>query len=55
MFSIGQNVFSDVISNSDGLVDNKKLKLSDLDLELVSTNAGNKKSPMNPERQLVRY
>ena len=48
--SIGSNVFSDILSNCEGAIDNKTLKLSDLDLEFVSTNAGVKKHPRNPER-----
>jgi NLR family CARD domain-containing protein 3 len=56
VFSIGNNVFSDIISNFDSLIDNQTLKLSDIDLEFVSTNAGPKKSnPRNPERNLVRF
>lgn len=48
--SIGSNVFSDILSNCEGAIDNKTLKLSDLDLEFVSTNAGTKKHKNNPER-----
>lgn len=40
VFSIGTNVFSDVIYNCTGLLD-KNLKLSDVDLEFISTKAGN--------------
>jgi hypothetical protein len=40
VFSIGTNVFSDVIYNCQGLLD-KNLKLSDVDLEFISTKAGN--------------
>lgn len=51
VFSIGTNVFSDILSNCPGAVDGKTLKISDLDLEFVSTNASIKKSnPRNPER-----
>jgi len=31
------------------------MKLSDIDLEFISTNAGNKSNPLNPDRALVRY
>ena len=44
------------MSNCGELVDQKTLKLSDLDLEFVATKSGPKKSnPRNPERQLIRY
>ena len=36
------------------MIDQKTLKLSDLDLEFVSAKAG-KKTGNNPERQLIRY
>ena len=56
VFSIGTNVYSDIMSNCHGAIDNKTLKLSDLDLDFVATNAGVKKGgARNPERQLVRY
>lgn len=54
--SIGSNVYSDIVGNCDGFVDNTTFKISDLDLEFVATNAGVKKNnPRNPDRQLVRY
>jgi hypothetical protein len=53
--SIGSNVISDIVANCKGLVDNKTLNLSDIDLEFVATNSGSKNNPRNPERQLVRY
>ena len=54
--SIGTNVFSDIVSNFEGFVDNTTFKISDLDLEFVATNAGVKKNnPRNPDRQLVRH
>ena len=31
------------------------IKLSDIDLEFISTNAGNKNQALNPDRALVRY
>lgn len=40
VFSIGNNVLSDIINNMGDLVDGQSLKLSDIDLEFVSTNAG---------------
>lgn len=54
VFSIGTNTFSDIVSNCKNLVDNDTLKLSDLDLEFVATNAGVTKHKFNPERQLCR-
>lgn len=54
--SIGTNVLGDIIANCDDLIDYKTLKLSDLDLEFVSTKAaGGKKYEFFPERQLVRF
>mmetsp|Transcript_6029 Transcript_6029/g.5632 ORF Transcript_6029/g.5632 Transcript_6029/m.5632 type:complete len:199 (-) Transcript_6029:158-754(-) len=53
--SIGSNVISEIIGGCSNLVDNTSLNLSDIDLEFVATNAGNKNNPRNPERQLVRY
>ena len=55
IFSIGTNTFSDIISNCPGLVDNDTLKLSDLDLEFVATNAGVARHKFNPERQICRH
>ena len=49
LFCIGTNTFTDVANNCAGLLDQKNLKLSDIDLEFVSTKAG-KKSGNNPER-----
>lgn len=36
-------------------MDNELLKLADLDLEFISTNAGIKNQALNPDRALVRY
>lgn len=56
VFSIGTNVFSDIIFNCPGLLDSKNVKLSDVDLEFISTKAGNKlRSKNNPDRQIIRY
>ena len=55
IFSIGTNTFSDIVSNCSGLVDNDTLKLSDLDLEFVATNAGIARHKYNPERNLCRH
>lgn len=55
IFSIGTNTFSDIVSNCKGLVDNDTLKLSDLDLEFVATNAGTNKGKFNPDRQITRH
>lgn len=38
------------MSSYDGLFDNKTLKISDLDFNLVATNAGAPKKKYNPER-----
>ena len=54
IFSIGTNAFSDIITNCEGALDQRTLKISDLDLEFVATNAGSR-GQRNPERQLVRY
>ena len=53
---IGTNVFADVM-NQCNAIDSQYVVLSDVDIEMVTSNAGkNKKSnPMNPERSLVRY
>ena len=55
--SIGTNMFGDIINNLENdLVDYKSLKLSDIDLEFISTKAGIKeKHEFLPERQLVRF
>jgi hypothetical protein len=50
IFSIGTNVLSDIMGSYEGLVDNKSLKISDLDFNLVATNAGAPKKKYNPER-----
>lgn len=56
IFCIGGNVFSDIMSRFDDLIDGNTLKLADIDLEFVSTNAAMKKNnPRNPERALVRF
>mmetsp|Transcript_26785 Transcript_26785/g.25810 ORF Transcript_26785/g.25810 Transcript_26785/m.25810 type:complete len:162 (-) Transcript_26785:686-1171(-) len=39
--SIGSNVFQDIV-NSCGIIDGDLVKLSDIDLEFISTNAGQK-------------
>ena len=60
--SIGTNVMNDLVSQCNGLVDYKYIKLSDVDLAFIATNAtGTKNFPFkqeecnNPERQLIRY
>jgi hypothetical protein len=52
---IGVNTFSDVVSNLTGFIDGRNMKLADLDLEFISTNANGKQSKRNPERMLVRH
>lgn len=37
------------------MVDNKFLKLKDVDLNYVATNSVKEKNYLNPERNLVRY
>jgi hypothetical protein len=46
-----------MMSQMPGAIDNKMLKLSDLDLEFVATKAGGTKKPgnRNPERALIRH
>ena len=39
---IGVNTFSEVVSNLPGFIDGKNMKLADLDLEFISTNANGK-------------
>jgi len=41
VFSIGTNVFSDIIYNCPNMLDSKSLKLTDVDLDFISTKAGN--------------
>jgi hypothetical protein len=53
--SIGINTFSDSITSLNGFIDGKNMMLSDLDLEFISTNAGEKQSKRNPEKKLVRH
>ena len=54
--SIGINIFGDIISNFENLIDYKLLKLSDIDLDFVSTKAPSKiKYEFLPERQLGRF
>jgi hypothetical protein len=42
VFAIGTNVFSEIVSRCNGLLDGKYLKISDLDLEFVATKASSK-------------
>ena len=37
------------------MVDKETLKLADVDIEFISTNAGMKNKMLDPERQIVRY
>lgn len=56
IWSIGTNVFSDIIYNCGNMVDYKTLKLSDVDLEFITTKASSGiRSRTNPERQLIRF
>lgn len=53
---IGTNVFSDIM-NQCNAVDSQYVMLSDIDIEMVASNAGKNKmsNPRNPERCLIRY
>ena len=54
MFSVGQNVFTD-ITNRCRIID-ENFGLSDLDLVLTSTNYSEvKNNPLNPSNSMVRY
>jgi hypothetical protein len=55
--SINSTLFSFVVFNCVNLLDNKHVKIADLDLEFIATKAGgaSMKSKMNHERQLIRY
>ena len=56
IFCIGTNVFSDLIQKEiPTLIEGKFLKLSDLDMERISTNASEKNSKFNPKNMLVRH
>ena len=56
IFCIGVNVFSDLIANQiPGFIDGKTLKLSDLDLERIQTNANEQNSKFNPKNNMVRH
>ncbi len=56
MFSIGTNVFSEIVYNCPSLIDSKHVKLSDVDLEFISTKAGTAhKTKNNPDRQIIRF
>ena len=37
------------------IVDNKLLKISDMDFLFIATNSQKDKNPRNPDRALVRY
>ena len=56
IFCIGTNVFSDLVINViPSMIDGKYLKLSDLDLERIQTNANETNSKFNPKNNLVRH
>ena len=53
--AISVNLYTDICNQMD-IIDHQTLKMSDVDLEFVATNAGQKvKNKNNPERALVRY
>ena len=55
VWSISQLPFTDFINES-GIIDNKNLKISNVDIKFIATLAsGEKSNPRNPERSLVRY
>lgn len=55
IWSISQLPFTDFINESN-IIDNKSLKLSDVDIKFIATlSSGEKSNPRNPERSLVRY
>ena len=60
--SLGANLLSELLLRCGDFVDYKYIKISDVDLAFIATNAsGSKKFPfrtdevINPERQLIRY
>ena len=56
IWCIGTNTYTEIVSNCHGFIDGKTFKMSDLDLEFVATNAGQKSgNHRNPERQLIRF
>jgi hypothetical protein len=57
IWSIGTNVFSDIIFNCKDMIDYKTLKLSDVDLEFITTKASGSqfKVKTNPDRQIIRF
>ena len=56
IFCIGVNVFSDLLINgTTTLVDGKFLKLADVDLERIQTNANEENSKFNPKNNMVRH
>jgi len=56
VFCIGVNVFSEIITGGmPGFVDGKFLKVADLDLERIKTNANETNSKFNPKNNLVRH
>ena len=56
LFCIGTNVFSTLIQEEiPTLIEGKFLKLSDLDMERISTNSNEQNSKNNPKNMLVRH
>jgi hypothetical protein len=55
LMSIGTTSFTDVVNQLAGFIDGKNINLADLDLEFISTNAGGKAGPRNPQNKLVRH
>ena len=50
---IGQNEFNEII-NLTTIIDNNKIKISDVDTEFIATKYGKKGVYLNPERWLIR-
>ena len=55
IFSIPLNSYTDFFVNKTGIVDNKTLKLPDVDRSFIATNYMDKKIPLNPSTALVRF
>jgi len=54
LFSVPINAFTEFL-NQAGIVDGKLIKLSEIDILFITTNAVSVKQPFNPDRALVRY
>ena len=52
---ISMNTFGAFAQELPGFVDMKTIKLADIDLEIISTNAGGRADRLNPANQIIRY